>query len=105
MEFMTINNEEFEVINTRGTVYPTVGQADIYQYYARPSEVKARIYETWRYWCYRTSERQHIADIDNFHVSSANTFQFSLEFNIEYNGIKYRAKITKDHNRLYPINA
>lgn len=103
MKTIDICGKTFEVIKPRKpitdfSVY-THGST-LNHHYQKPSDSKISIYNKWCEWVRDvfTSKKGYVT---NFGVSSANTFQFTLTFRLEWLDNIYVGYITRDHNRLY----
>ena len=103
MKTIDICGTRFEVIKPRepisdfsvSTRYRTLDH-----YYEKPSHSKISIYNKWREWLSDVLNSDN-GYVTNFGVSSANTFQFTLTFRLEWLDNIYVGYITRDHNRLY----
>ncbi len=103
MKTIEICGETFEVIKPRKPIsdfsvytrYRTLND-----YYQKPSQSKISIYNEWCEWLNEVFNSDN-GYVTNFGVSSANTFQFTLTFRLEWLDNIYVGYITRDHNRLY----
>ena len=69
-------------------------------YYGKPSQSKISIYNGWHDWKHEV-DRSDFGFVENFGVSSANGFQFTITFRLYWFNRIYVGFITRDHNRLY----
>lgn len=101
MRKIEINGVTFELTIPRESINANISrfgrEADIYDFYDRPSHYKVAIWEDWLNWARDTD------NVFTFYISSANGFQFTISGAVHYNGHTYNLYITRDHNRAYLV--
>lgn len=103
MKTIDICGKTFEVIKPRKPISDfsvSTRCRSLHHYYEKPSQSKISIYNEWRDWLIDVANSR-FGRATNFGVSSANTFQFTLTFRLEWLDNIYVGYITRDHNRLY----
>lgn len=94
---ISILSEVFTVKNnTQNLEYIPTGKQDIWEAYERPSREKVYIWTYWEDWFGKLGSGK-------FQVRSYNTFQFTIDGEIEFEGDKYYVLITKCRRELYKI--
>lgn len=105
--FEVVTSKKYPVtIETVNRYMDSFSHKDLYNFYNRPSDVKQRIWEEWRKWCFESRYTESNNDtIQYMQVASANRMMFTIDALVfdDKDYIKYMLHITPSHNYAYPV--